>query len=90
MRGALRGIATLARMDEPGEQQVARRLMRMIASTCEIKIVTWRAVLGDREPGYEVEAWSEATGERWRVRAEDLYTAVVELAGQVGMEIEDV
>ena len=36
-----------------------------------------------------VEAVNEDTGERFVVRAPDLYAAAVELAQQVGIELED-
>ena len=36
-----------------------------------------------------VEATDKATGERFVVRADDLYAAVVELAQQVGIDLED-
>ena len=36
-----------------------------------------------------VQATDQTTGERFVVRAADLYTAVVELAQQVGIDLED-
>ena len=36
-----------------------------------------------------VEATDETTGERFVVRADDLYVAVVKLARQVGLDLED-
>ena len=36
-----------------------------------------------------VEATDEANGEKFIVRADELYSAVIELAQQVGIELED-
>ncbi len=36
-----------------------------------------------------IEAMSQRTGEAFVVRGDDLYTAAVELAQQVGIELED-
>ena len=76
-------------MDEPANSVSADRLIEGITSASEIKVVTWHACLEDRQLGYELEAWSESTGELWRVRAPDLYTAAVELAAQVGYQWND-
>jgi hypothetical protein len=73
-------------MDDPAERVIANRLIKGPASTNRTKVVTWHACLEDRQHGYELEAWSERTGECWRVRALDLYTAALELAAQVGYE----
>ena len=43
----------------------------------------------DSDRNSVVEATDTKTGERYIVRADDLYTAVVELAQQVGIELED-
>ena len=76
-------------MDDPTDRVIADRLIKGIANANEIKVVTWHACLEDRQSGYELEAWSESTGECWRVRAPDLYTAAVELAAQLGYQWED-
>ena len=43
----------------------------------------------DSDGNSVAEATGEQTGETFVVRADDLYTAVVELAQQVGIELED-
>ena len=43
----------------------------------------------DRNGNSVVEAAHETTGERFVVRADSLYAAIVELAQQVGLELED-
>ncbi len=43
----------------------------------------------DRHGNAVVEATDDHTGEKFVVRTDDLYTAVVELAQQVGIELED-
>ncbi len=43
----------------------------------------------DRHGNSVAETTDEATGEKFIVRSDDLYTAVVELAQQVGVEVED-
>ena len=45
--------------------------------------------LGASEGHHVVETVNEQTGERFVVRGEDLYATVVELAGQVGIDLED-
>ena len=45
--------------------------------------------LGASKGHHVVEAVNEQTGERFVVRGEDLYLTVVELAGQVGLELEE-
>ena len=45
--------------------------------------------LGAFKGHHIVEAVNEQTGERFVVRGEDLYATVVELAGQVGIGLED-
>ena len=46
-------------------------------------------IAGDGEAGYVVTAVAHRGGERFVVRGADLYEAGVELAGQVGIELED-
>ena len=43
----------------------------------------------DSDGNSVAEAADKTIGERFIVRAEDLYSAVVELAQQVGLELED-
>ncbi len=43
----------------------------------------------DSDGNSVVEATDERTGEKFVVRGDDLYTAVVELAQQVGLDLED-
>lgn len=41
------------------------------------------------EPAYHVDASSASTGERWTVHAPTEYAATVELARQIGFELEE-
>ena len=45
--------------------------------------------LSASEGHHVVEAVNKETGEQFVVRGEDLYATVVELAGQVGLDLED-
>ncbi len=46
-------------------------------------------IAGDGQGEYVVTAVAHRGGERFVVRGVDLYEAVVELAGQIGIELED-
>ena len=46
-------------------------------------------IAGGGQEGHAVTAVAYGGGERFVVRGADLYEAVVELAGQVGIELED-
>ncbi len=46
-------------------------------------------IAGDGQGGYDVTAVADRDSERFIVRGADLYESVVELAGQVGIELED-